>query len=115
MSEKKVFWSPEDQCFVGWLENSGNCCHGDSEDDVWKQLKVIAEEWEEINLIDRTKLMREKMGKSQSDFARLLGVPARTYIKWERGERTPGGAALALLKIVTTAPEQSFRILAGSH
>jgi len=114
MSVKKVYWSDEDQCFIGWLANCGDCCHGNTEDEVWKQLKVIDEEWEEINLVDRAKIMREKMGKSQSDFARLLGVPARTYIKWERGERNPGGAALSLLKLVIHSPEQSFKVLAGA-
>ncbi|MBF0243977.1 MAG: helix-turn-helix domain-containing protein [Planctomycetes bacterium] len=59
--------------------------------------------------------MRENMGKSQSDFAGMLGVPARTYIKWERGERNPGEAALSLLKIVIAAPDQAFKILAASH
>ena len=71
MSEKRVYWSEEDQCYVGWLPNCGDCCHGNLEDEVWKQLKVIAEEWEKINLLDRTKVMREKMGRSSTDCEHL--------------------------------------------
>ena len=46
---KIVEWSEEDQCYVGsipgWI---GECCHGDDEEDVYRQLCQILDEWIEI-------------------------------------------------------------------
>ncbi|VEN73527.1 Toxin-antitoxin system HicB family antitoxin [Candidatus Desulfarcum epimagneticum] len=46
---KIVEWSNEDQCYVGsipgWI---GKCCHGDNEEDVYRELGRILEEWIEI-------------------------------------------------------------------
>ncbi|MDR0533102.1 MAG: helix-turn-helix domain-containing protein [Verrucomicrobiales bacterium] len=49
--------------------------------------------------------IRTRMGASQAVFARLLNVPKRTAIAWERGERKPSGAALKLLHIAKKQPE----------
>lgn len=43
--------------------------------------------------------------------ATLLGVSARTYGSWERGERSPSGAARALLKLAAAEPELVREIL----
>jgi transcriptional regulator with XRE-family HTH domain len=43
--------------------------------------------------------------------ASLLGVSARTYGSWERGERSPSGAARALLKVAAAEPERVREIL----
>lgn len=48
---------------------------------------------------------REKSGLSQSRFAELLGVSARTLQEWEQGRREPSGAAKTLLKIAELYPE----------
>ena len=48
---------------------------------------------------------RAKVGLSQQDFARLLGVSARTLQDWEQGRREPTGAAKTLLRVATTHPE----------
>lgn len=48
---------------------------------------------------------RAKVGLSQQDFARLLGVSARTLQDWEQGRREPTGAAKMLLRVATTHPE----------
>ena len=48
---------------------------------------------------------RAKVGLSQHDFARLLGVSARTLQDWEQGRREPTGAAKTLLRVATTHPE----------
>ncbi len=57
------------------------------------------------------KAMRERVGLSQSEFARLLRVSVRTLQNWEQDRRHPTGPALALLKIVATAPELAIRSL----
>ena len=48
---------------------------------------------------------RAKVGLSQQDFARLLGVSARTLQDWEQGRREPTGAAKMLLRVAAMHPE----------
>ena len=48
---------------------------------------------------------RAKSGLSQSQFARVLGVSARTLQDWEQGRRKPSGAAKALLTIAAKHPK----------
>jgi DNA-binding transcriptional regulator YiaG len=48
---------------------------------------------------------RQKLGLSQSGFARLLGISVRTLHHWEQGRRTPSGAARVLLRIAARHPE----------
>jgi putative transcriptional regulator len=50
-------------------------------------------------------LARAKVGLSQSAFAALLGVSARTLQDWEQGRRMPTGAAQTLLRVVAQHPE----------
>jgi putative transcriptional regulator len=48
---------------------------------------------------------RAQVGLSQQDFARLLGVSARTLQDWEQGRREPNGAAKTLLRVAVAHPE----------
>jgi putative transcriptional regulator len=48
---------------------------------------------------------RQKLGLSQSRFARLLGISVRTLHHWEQGSRTPSGAARVLLRVAAQHPE----------
>jgi putative transcriptional regulator len=48
---------------------------------------------------------RLKLGMSQSEFAAMLGVSARTLQDWEQGRRQPSGAAKALLKVAAASPK----------
>ena len=48
---------------------------------------------------------RARLGMSQSEFARLLGVSVRTLQEWEQGRREPSGAARTLLKIALYSPQ----------
>ncbi|MGS0757021.1 helix-turn-helix domain-containing protein [Roseateles sp. GG27B] len=47
---------------------------------------------------------RAQVALSQQDFARLLGVSARTLQDWEQGRREPNGAAKTLLRVAVTHP-----------
>jgi putative transcriptional regulator len=49
--------------------------------------------------------MRKQMHFSQSMFAKLLNVSARTIQDWEQGRRTPSDAALKLLVVAEKHPE----------
>ncbi|HSX94975.1 MAG TPA: helix-turn-helix domain-containing protein [Hydrogenophaga sp.] len=48
---------------------------------------------------------RSRVGLSQQDFARLLGVSPRTLQDWEQGRREPTGAAKTLLRVAVSHPE----------
>ena len=48
---------------------------------------------------------RQKLGLSQSQFARLLGISLRTLHHWEQGTRLPSGAARVLLRVAADHPE----------
>lgn len=48
---------------------------------------------------------RVKMDLSQSQFAKLLGVPVRTLQEWEQGRKKPTGAAQTLLRVAVQAPQ----------
>lgn len=47
---------------------------------------------------ERLKAIRIKLGLSQADFARSLGVNQRTISVWERGEIIPESRVLAICK-----------------
>jgi len=57
------------------------------------------------------KAVREKVGLSQSEFARLLRISLRTLQNWEQHRRNPTGAAAALLTLVANAPEIALQSL----
>lgn len=57
------------------------------------------------------KVVREKTGLSQSDFARLIHVSVKTLQNWEQQRRSPTGPAAALLKIVSISPDVALRSL----
>ena len=54
---------------------------------------------------------RAKTGLSQTRFAELLGVSARTLQNWEQGRRKPVGPAQALLKVVQLQPDAVLKAL----
>lgn len=48
--------------------------------------------------------IRKRMNVSQAVFADLLNVPKATAVSWERGLRSPSGAAVRLLQIAKNIP-----------
>jgi len=48
--------------------------------------------------------IRAGLGKSQSEFAMMIGVSVATLQNWEQGRRKPEGPAQALLKIAAKNP-----------
>ncbi len=53
---------------------------------------------------------RSRTGLSQEQFARLLGVSARTLQDWEQGRREPTGAAKTLLRVAYEYPEVLMKL-----
>ena len=58
----------------------------------------------EIAAVD-VKAIRQQLGKSQSEFANMIGVSVSTLQNWEQGRRQPLGPARALLQIAAKSPE----------
>ena len=56
--------------------------------------------------------IREKLDKSQSEFARMIGVSVGTLQNWEQGRRQPEGPARALLVVASKAPKVVAKALA---
>jgi DNA-binding transcriptional regulator YiaG len=57
------------------------------------------------------KAVREKIGLTQGEFARLMRVSVKTLQNWEQRRRNPSGPAAALLKIVSAAPDVAIKSL----
>jgi putative transcriptional regulator len=49
--------------------------------------------------------IRVNLGKSQSEFALMIGVSVSTLQNWEQGRRSPEGPARALLKVAAENPK----------
>jgi putative transcriptional regulator len=56
--------------------------------------------------------IREKLHKSQSEFAQMIGVSVATLQNWEQGRRQPEGPARALLVVAAKAPNIVAKALA---
>lgn len=57
------------------------------------------------------KVIRERLGLSQSRFASIIGVSVRTLQNWEQGRREPEGPAKALLRVVDREPQAVLHAL----
>ena len=57
--------------------------------------------------------IRKRLGKSQSQFALMIGVSVATLQNWEQGRRRPEGPARALLKIASENPQAVEEALGG--
>lgn len=58
--------------------------------------------------------IREKLNKSQTEFAHMIGVSVSTLQNWEQGRRQPDGPARALLVVASKAPDVVAKALAGA-
>ncbi|MCK5157353.1 MAG: helix-turn-helix domain-containing protein [Spirochaetales bacterium] len=63
-----------------------------------------------FNPIDIKKI-REKLHKSQTEFAIMIGISVGTLRNWEQGRRYPEGPARALLQIAASNPEVFEKVL----
>jgi len=58
----------------------------------------------EIAPVD-VKAIRGKLGRSQTEFALMIGVSVATLRNWEQGRRRPEGPARALLRVAERDPQ----------
>ena len=59
------------------------------------------------------KAIRERLEKSQAEFALMIGVSVATLRNWEQGRRTPDGPARALLKVAAEDPRAVAKALSA--
>ena len=59
------------------------------------------------------KVIRQKLGMSQAQFAASFGFGLDAVQNWEQGRRRPEGAARAFLKVIEREPEAVRRALAA--
>lgn len=59
------------------------------------------------------KAIRQRLGQSQNEFARMIGVSVATLQNWEQGRRKPEGPARALLTVAAENPKAVAAALAG--
>lgn len=57
-----------------------------------------------VGAID-VKSLRERIGLTQAEFSRMIGVSIKTLQNWEQGRREPEGPAKALLRVVEKDPQ----------
>jgi len=57
--------------------------------------------------------IRHTLGKSQTEFALLIGVSVATLRNWEQGRRVPEGPARALLRVTAGNPRAVVRALSA--
>ena len=64
----------------------------------------------EIEPLD-IKAIRAKVGMTQPEFARAVGVKLPTLRHWERGDRRSSGSALVLLNLIARHPQQVIAMI----
>jgi len=55
--------------------------------------------------------VRQRIGMTQQQFASRFGFSVATLRHWERGDRTPRGAALVLLNVIERNPKAVIQAL----
>ncbi|MFN7963260.1 MAG: helix-turn-helix domain-containing protein [Thermoanaerobaculia bacterium] len=64
--------------------------------------------------VSPVKLLRQRLGMTQAEFALAFGLPLATLRDWEQRRSTPDAPARALLKAIDREPETMRRLLAAS-
>ena len=62
---------------------------------------------------EKVRAIRQNLGKSQTEFALLIGVSVATLRNWEQGRRVPEGPARALLRVAAANPRAVIRALSA--
>ena len=87
---------------VGSIKQAGSFQRGDKQD--FRVTEVSNPDVQHI---------RGNLGLSQTEFALMIGVSARTIQNWEQKRREPEGAARALLMVTERHPKIVLEALHG--
>ncbi len=61
--------------------------------------------------VSSVKVLRQRLGMTQLQFAQAFGLPIGTLRDWEQHRTTPDAPALALLRAIERDPETMTRLL----
>lgn len=61
----------------------------------------------------RIRMLRNRLGMSQDEFARAYGIPVTSIRQYEIGRHMPPPAVRAYLKVIEAEPEMAKRAVAG--
>jgi DNA-binding transcriptional regulator YiaG len=117
-----VRWDNQDQIYIGTIHSLvGDACHGTDAAAVFAEARQLAAEVVELSFREPFELptppqrvapveteareIRDRLALSQAQFAKMLGISLKTYLKWEHGERVPTGPGKALLRLAEAKPE----------
>ncbi len=70
------------------------------------------EELGRFRRVSRVKVLRERLGMTQVEFAEAFGLPVSTLRDWEQQRSKPDAPARALLRAIEREPETMKRLLA---
>jgi putative transcriptional regulator len=73
---------------------------------------LSAVELASMRRVSRVKVLRQRLGMTQAQFAAAFGLPLGTLRDWEQRRSTPDAPARALLLAIEREPETMRRLLA---
>lgn len=73
---------------------------------------LMPEELAKMRRVSRVKVIRERLGMTQVEFAEAFHLPITTLRDWEQHRSTPDAPARALLLAIERGPEIMRRLLA---
>lgn len=69
------------------------------------------EELKRMRRVSPVKILRQRLGMTQVEFAEAFGLPISTLRDWEQRRTTPDAPARALLRAIEREPETMRRLL----
>jgi putative transcriptional regulator len=73
---------------------------------------LIPEQLAQMRRVSRVKVLRQRLGMTQAEFAEAFHLPITTLRDWEQCRSTPDAPARALLLAIERDPEVMRRLLA---
>lgn len=68
---------------------------------------------ERANMGQRFRVLRHRLGLSQTEFAKAFGIPVANLRQYEMARHMPPPAVRAYLKVIEAEPEVVRRVMAG--
>jgi len=68
---------------------------------------------ERANIGQRFRVLRHRLGMSQTEFAKAYGIPVANLRQYEMARHMPPPAVRAYLKVIEAEPEMVKRVMAG--
>ncbi len=73
---------------------------------------LTSEELARMRRVSPAKVLRQRLGMTQVEFAAEFGIPVSTLRDWEQRRTTPDAPARSLLRAIEREPETMRRLLA---